>query len=729
MTLLSRRHSFNIFGSSAIHLFIIGFISILGQVVLLRELSVAFYGVELIYTLAIGIWLIFSGLGTIIGIRQKNPSPIRINLLFLILSIAIPTGIVFIRSIRILFFSTPGAYLSLHIQIFAMAASLLPFGLFLGLLFRWAARAYIQEGKSLPAAYAVESFGGIAGGICATAFLKFGLQNYFIGLLCALAAAVLAFPVKNGLGSRILRSVAVIFTAVWILCLWNASALDHSMTSWTHPNLVVTRDSPYSRITVTRREHQVAVFENDTLLFDSEGIQAEEFVHLSALQHSNPENVLVLGGGIEGILAELQFHTPQSIDYIELNPILLEITRTRLPDQIRNSLEAENVSVIIDEPRRFLKTAPGYDLIFVGMPEPSSGQANRFYTLEFFQQCAAKLRSKGILAFRLPTPDNYLSPQMTLRMASVLFAAKSVFSDAMVLPGMNRIFLCSNDRLTRDPSLLASRLLSRNFTPKLVTASYLRYLFTNNRFSETAETLESARAPINTDTRPICYQYTLMIWLSKFVPSISHWDLSFSEASSRQILYIIWFAIIAGMVALLFRTRWKLRRAFLTGVAGFAGMVLETVLLLRFQIKNGILFQDVGILLTSFMIGLVLGAIVIGRMKNPLTKWTGFGILGGFLLLSGFIWLAMHSDHSASLPATFLLMLLTGFLVAGTFSYAGLRQPADQGKAVAPLYAADLIGGGLGSLLASFIFVPVAGLSVSVVLLIPLAALSLFLIR
>jgi len=37
------------------YLFFIGFVSILGQVALLRELSVAFYGVELIYTLALGV--------------------------------------------------------------------------------------------------------------------------------------------------------------------------------------------------------------------------------------------------------------------------------------------------------------------------------------------------------------------------------------------------------------------------------------------------------------------------------------------------------------------------------------------------------------------------------------------------------------------------------------------------------------------------------------------------
>jgi hypothetical protein len=46
-------------------LFIIGLISILGQVVLLRELNVASFGVELVYILALGFWLAATALGAL----------------------------------------------------------------------------------------------------------------------------------------------------------------------------------------------------------------------------------------------------------------------------------------------------------------------------------------------------------------------------------------------------------------------------------------------------------------------------------------------------------------------------------------------------------------------------------------------------------------------------------------------------------------------------------------
>ena len=144
------------------YLFAIGLVSILAQVVILRELTVAFYGVELIYTLALGVWLFFSACGAMISRRIQAPSRIRINLLFLFLSLCIPLDIAFIRSVRLLFSGIPGAYLPLHSQIAAMSISLLPPGLLLGLLFQWAAKAYMAEKRSLARTGAILENAGTA---------------------------------------------------------------------------------------------------------------------------------------------------------------------------------------------------------------------------------------------------------------------------------------------------------------------------------------------------------------------------------------------------------------------------------------------------------------------------------------------------------------------------------------------------------------------------------------
>jgi spermidine synthase len=708
------------------YLFAVGFVSILGQVVLLRELSVAFYGVELIYTLALGVWLLFSACGAMINRRLENPPLAGINFLFLFLSAAIPLDVAFIRASRQLFSGIPGAYLPLHTQIAVMSAALLPAGLILGLLFQWTAKVYVSDGRSLAAAYAIESMGGLAGGICATCFLKFGFQNFLIALLCALVAAGSTFLQSEGRYSRKLRLVSIVITAALVLLVWKAPLLDRLMTSLAHPDLVETRDTPYSRLTVSLKDNQVSVFENDALLFDTESTRAEEFVHLAVLQHPNPERILILGGGIEGTIREVLRHSPKAVDYVELNRALMDFVPQTLPPDIQRSFRAENVRIIIDDPRRFLNRALSYDLILIGMPEPTSGQANRFYTREFFRQCNAKLNKGGVIAFSLQSSENLWTSQLRSRMVSIYRAAKSVFPEVVFLPGTNNVVIGSRDLLSRDPTVLTDRLKARGIHARLISANYLRYLYTNDRFQEISRTLESGTVPANTDVRPICYQYTLMIWLSKFLPSLKSWDFALPELRGSRVL--LWLVVFSLPALALSRTSWHVRRAILAGVAGFAGMVLETILILHYQTKNGILFQDIGILLTSFMAGLAVGAWAVARMKQPPSKTAGIGFLMGFVALSAAIGLEISSGRSTGLLVTLGLLALSGFLVAGIFAFAGLREAGDQKTAVAPLYSADLIGGCVASIVASLALVPVAGMVITAHLMIPVALLSILLL-
>ena len=708
------------------YLFFVGFVSILGQVVILRELSVAFYGVELIYTLALGIWLLFSACGAMISRRTQNPSPVRIRLLFLLLSAAIPLDLAFIRSIRLIFSNIPGAFLPLHMQIAVMSASLLPLGLILGLLFQWTAKAFMAKGKSLAIAYAVECLGGLAGGIFSTFFLKLGLSNLVIVLICALSAAGSICLAARREKTQWLRSASVMLSVLWIVLLWRAPLLDRLMTSWTHPNLVETQDSPYSRVTVERLNGQVSVFENDALLFDTEGNRAEVFAHLAALQRPRPDRVLILGGGLEGTVREVLLHSPLTVDYVELNPVLLNVLPRYLPPEIRASLGADNVRIIVEDPRKFLSRASNYDLILVGMPQPTSGQANRFYTEDFFKQCRAKLNPGGVIAFRLQSSENLWTPQLTRRMVSIYRAAKSVFPEVIFIPGSTNVVVGSTKQLTRDPSLLASRFSRRQIKARLVSPHYLRYLYTNDRFQEVNRTLQHGTAPVNTDIRPICYQYTIMIWLSKFFPnanlidpSLPKFRLGWSLPAFFALILIMW---------LLHRARWPVRRALLMGAAAFAGMVLETILILHFQIKNGILYQDIGILLMSFMAGMALGALAVARIHRSRSRWQGIALLLGFMLLSGATGLEIRYGGSAGLLEISVFLVLSGFFVAAVFAYAGLRESGDQRDVIAPLYAADLIGGCLGSVLASLALAPLAGLAISAYLMAPLMVLSALLL-
>jgi hypothetical protein len=184
---------------------------------------------------------------------------------------------------------------------------------------------------------------------------------------------------------------------------------------------------------------------------------------------------------------------------------------------------------------------------------------------------------------------------------------------------------------------------------------------------------------------------------------------------------------------LLSRRRQSWRRALLVCVAGFVGMVLETLLVLHYQVKSGVLFQDIGVLLMSFMAGLALGALatdrwIFGRARR-MPLWYGPVLIGGFVVLGLFTSVGIGWSSMAGLAETTGLLFATGFLVAAVFAYASLEGVRDQREVVAPLYAADLVGGCLGSLGSSLLLIPIAGLVATAALMAPLALLSMLLLK
>jgi spermidine synthase len=698
-----------------LHLLLIGFVSILGQAVLLRELSVAFYGVDLIYALALGVWLIWTAFGAMIGRSVESPSMAGIERLFLCLAIILPADVVFIRAIRLVFSDVPGAYLPFLEQMTAMSAALLPAGLLSGMIFQWAARAFLAKGKTLAVAYALESLGGLAGGMSATLFLRFGARNFTIAVICALLTIVILALPRRG-GSRGFMAIGVPAAAAIVILLWRSAPLDRIMTSWTHPGLQDSRDTPYGRITLTNREGQIAVYENDALSFETEGTEAEEFAQMAALNHPRPDQVLILGGGLGGTVGEILKHSPRHVDYVELNRDLWNMLMTHLPPRLREPMLADSLQVHFSDPRNFLGRSTNYDLMLIGMPEPDSGQTNRYYTAEFFRLCAGRLRKDGILAFRLKASENRWTPQQAARARSIYSSLEASLPEIRVLPGDAATFIASREPLPEDPDVLVARLEARHIKTRLLSPPYIRYAYRRDRLAQIAGLLNAADASPNTDTRPVCYPYTIMIWLSKFYPGLATEAFASLPSWIRWRNPLLWAALPALLMLFLFsRRRPHLRSALLAGIAGWIGMLLETVLVLHYQVRNALLFQDIGTLLMSFMAGLALGALVSDRWIPCNRGRTPHGF--GHVLVIGMILLCLMTGAGiryASLggwAGTAGLLLATGFLVAAVFTYASVMGVGDQRRVVAPLYAADLIGGSLGSVAASLVLIPLAGMT------------------
>ncbi|MCL5030294.1 MAG: hypothetical protein M1480_14880 [Bacteroidetes bacterium] len=718
-----------------IYLLIIGFISILGQVLILRELNVAFFGIELIYIISLGFWLLGTAIGSLTGKRKFFLNLTQLKFLFLIWGILFFADVIFIRSIRLIFLGMPGAYLPFYIQLIAIIISILPISILVGVLFQQTAKIFVAENKTLAKAYAIESAGGILGGIASTLFLIFGIQNFESILLCGLITFSFILFHKRKENKSAISFVASLFIIISIAALVFPSPLDFLMTKQNHPNLVEVKDTPYSRITVTSLEGQISVFENDALSFETESTSAEEFVHLTLMHHQQPSKVLVLGGGMEGIIYELSKYKPEKIDYVELNEKLIDITRKYLPEDFKRSITNSNVRIIIDDPRIFLNTCLEYDVILIGMPEPSSGLTNRFYTKEFFEKCFAKLNDKGIIALRLRSSENLWTLQLTKRNASIYRALKSVFPNVIILPGTTNIIIGSYDKLETNDKILAERLTARKLNTKLVSPQYVHYIYTNDRFIQISDLLSKENAPINTDVKPICYQYTTSIWLSKFFPDFIQTDLSdFTRSLSKNYFAMTLMLIIISIIFIAGRFWIILRRWLLVFLAGFIGMITETMLILNYQTNSGILYQNIGILLTAFMAGLTIGSFSVDKFyhlknKSRFTDYAlGIFLIGSIALLNFSFEFLIKRNLVTDLSITSFILFLTGFLVAGIFAYSSFLKVKDQLKVISPLYSADLLGGSAGSIAASLFLIPMLGLLTTGNVIGILSILSLILI-
>ena len=709
-----------------LRLFAVGTIALLGQVVLLRECEVAFFGSELVLVLGLGAWLLGTAAGAAPGRGAQPPGGRAVRRLFAALGILLPLAVVLARGVRILFGGVPGAYLPFGLQLLALALCLGPVSLLLGLLFQWTARRFIATGRSPAAAYALERAGGLLGGLLATLLPAAGLQSWDAALLCGIAACAAAWP-----GSRARREAAAAGLLLALALLVTAPALDRGMTRWSHPDLIATRDTPYGRVTVTGTLGQVVVFENDALAYESQSTAAEEFVQLAAIQRDTVNRVLVLGGAAQGLVPEILRHRPARVDDVELDARLLALVAPRLPGPQRRALADPRVHVAFADPRRFLDRAPAYDLILIGLPEPESGRTNRYYTREFFAACAAHLAPGGVLALRLRSAENLWTPVLARRTASIHRALREVFPGTTVLPGTTNLLFASRAPLVRDPAVLGGRLRARDPGARLVTPAYVRYLYTNDRFAEIERQLADSPARANRDARPVCYQTTMMLWLARFFPGLARLDLPDASAAALARSPWAWAAAaVLGLAFLLARRRATPRRALLAAAAGCAGMLLESALLLDYQTRSGVLYQDLGVLLMAFMGGLALGAWALERLMRR----TGRGRIAGALTFAAFALLGLacaallRAGAGGGLAGSSALLFACGFLVAAAFAYAVLRGAPDGGAVIGPVYAADLLGGCAGALVAGLVAIPMLGLPATAALAAALALATLLLV-
>jgi hypothetical protein len=527
------------------------------QSVYFREYLSVFSGNELAIGMILSVWLVSTGLGTMLATRvSKNPKPDAKGSSWfgtaapLVLIVSAATGIIVIRASRVLFL--PGELLGPHQMLFILAASEIPFtfvtGFVLGTLF--------SKTDSSRKLYRWDNAGALLGALLVYACVLLYLKNAFIAAAVSVPLIVVC--------SRIWWVVALEIVVVAMLLM-----LDHSSVQWKY-------SAPVQRVIYGYEGEIAALGTGADTTYLQNGIvykstmqtpSLEQAVHIPLGERPKADRVLVILN--KGHTTELAKYAGLSVDVIETEPAFASAASTVISPEM-------------------YKPRHRYDIVFVGAGIPRNAATNRFYTQSFFLRLKSMLADSGIVTFSLPFSENYLSPSEQRLYDALQTTLATVFRNVLVFPGEGYTFMASNGPLTRTWN---ARVSTRYLASSIIPAA------SEDRI--TKANLIPAHAYINTQNRPITLFLGLLSWLDLF----SGGTIVACGFLAVCFLFALWFAP-------------KTRAGLSVASSGMALGAYTVGLLLIYQSTYGALYSRISILLVALAAGFTVGAFV---KKLPLS--------------------------------------------------------------------------------------------------------------
>ncbi|MGI9570532.1 MAG: spermidine synthase, partial [Desulfobulbia bacterium] len=412
---------------------VMGFSGLVAQILLLRELLIVFSGNELCFGIILANWLILEAFGSYVLGRRAEKSKYKFEafaVITILFSLSLPIAIYLTRILKGMMGISIGESIGFLPMLYSSFLILCAVSILHGALFTYSCRIYSlyssSDASSVGRVYVYETVGTIIGGIACT-YLLLPYYNTFqsatgLALLNFIVCLILLAPSwKSGPVPRTVLAVlsVLIFFSGYLLFAGKADKLHHYSikAQWKNQNIVHYQNSQYGNICVLENQGQYIFFLDGipniiTPIPDIPYI--EEFVHLPLLAHPEPAKLLILSGGAGGIINEALKHPSiEAIEYAELDPLLLDLLRKFPTPLTESELNDRRVKIQHVDGRLFLKTTRNkYDVIFVGIQEPSNLQANRFFTKEFFSLVKERLNKGGILVLGLPGSLTYASEEL-----------------------------------------------------------------------------------------------------------------------------------------------------------------------------------------------------------------------------------------------------------------------------------------------------------------------------
>jgi len=712
------------------------------QLIIIRELFAVFHGTEFITGLIMAGWSVFNCLGCVFFHRHIKKSNIR-SLLLLQLSLCAAALITWLLSaVSGIFwggktYNIPG-WLGFTL---ASLLILLPFCTVDGIHYSTAARLLSGYGdRRLSAAssriYMYDCFGMVIGFAAASFILIPWLSAANTALFCllpCLASVVMLSLIMKKAGLK--YSIVCFLAIAAIAALMFSGAADKAYNKiiearLQEETLLKVSDSEYSRLIVSESSGQLNFYMDNQVegTFPEVNPSVELKAHFPMLCHTNPLKILVAGGILEGILPEVLKHHPERIVYCDLDSKALSIARKYCGEAFVP--EDPEIEYYSGDARKLIRSSSkSFDVIILSLPSPASLMHNRYYTKEFFSDTLKALKSDGIFSFSISTPDVYAGKNSTKRNGSIMKALDSVYTTRVVFPGENGIIAASpqEDAFKDIGRNMAERYTAVNIESELLLPEYITRETKAYRLEDAAKAFKYAEnTNTNSDYMPaavlnhIAYssemQYPYLQPFFDFLAKLGLWQIivvillsaliigAGNVSASRHIKSDISFtskAFTAGV---------SCACTFLCGLAGYTGVTALTYL---YQVSEGSIYSELGLLSASILAGYTLGSMIAVRLsarEHPRVPV----VLSAVLVLSCLLLLIIYLKadlfgRPLIITAAALWGTLSGMIFPLMNKILDSQQSAGQNTIALSLYGSELAGSAAGSAGTGILFFPVFG--------------------
>ncbi|MEN8154497.1 MAG: hypothetical protein ABFR75_10785, partial [Acidobacteriota bacterium] len=612
-----------------------GAYAVISQAVILRELLVVLSGNEFFFGIILFSWLVGIVPGAMSGgkISEKDKF---IGSFFiasiLIILLYFPFLIYMIRNFYVLTGSQAGSFISFSRIIIYLPILIMPFTFFLGFQFPLSAKLIssgedpdVRNTGKISLVYIFESAGALTGGVVYTFFLAGKVSPFYIyPVLSLIILPNLYFFRITGVKRKIKNSALLILTIIFVFLFLKAEYIENKTIKlrWSGISpipLEYSTDTKYQNISVSKIFDQFNLYLNGRLsvVFPDDQKNMLLSSHLY-VQNPDPERILILGEGVSGLCKDLTKFDFKDIVSVEIDPGIIETINMYLPEETASYKSKENISIIIDDGRRYIKKLirdnifksrdkKKFDIVFVNQGEPGSLLMNRYYTKEFFRDIHKILSRNGTIALRITSSDNYDDGIFRFYTSLQYQTLNSVFKKVVLSSGSEAmLFGAKRDNIiSSDPDILKKRYVRSRVEPQKL-AMLFEGIYLSEKIKKRDQLFKKSKdIPVNSDIWPVT-----QLQFSRIEGAYRGIDINFFYSFFLKNKFLI-LVLLSALIVLIFtgsfikKRVYKAESALAAGyvlfIMGMSGISLELILIYIFQISFGFIYNSIGLIIAFFM--------------------------------------------------------------------------------------------------------------------------------